>query len=322
MQPRGRYLAFGLIGAFALIAVAFLLVGGLTITSASGGGPEMALRIKAPAPGSCAGDTCTLDPGQAFTLSVEIVTAPTAGYIGVQSFIVFGSDLVYKPAEPASEILWPDLESATGLSTCSQSPPCTASGPAGQASHGGLTGLLSFTTSTFTGNYLDLSFNCSASPSQTVVELLPLGDPLASTFGSGFSLPPTGDDQEAAKVNSLTINCGAGTAETETPTPTTDGPTATSTLTGTPGPATDTPVAPTATNTPPPPPPTATPSDALLGDVDCDGVVSSLDALLLLQLVAQLVDELSCPDVADVNEDGMVDAVDALWILWIEAGLI
>ena len=318
MQPRSRYLAFGLIGAFALVAVAFLLVGGLTVTSASGGGPEMALRIKAPAPGSCAGDKCTLDPGQAFTLSVEVVTAPTEGYIGVQSFIVYGSDLVYKPAVAADEIVWPDLEPIVALSTCNMAPCTNSDGPAGEASHGGLSGLLSFLTSTFTGNYLDLSFNCSASPSQTVVELLPLGDPRTGTAGAGFVLPPSGLTQQEAKTNSLTINCGAGAAETETPA----GPTATPTLTGTPGPATDTPTPAPPTNTPPPPPPTATPSDALLGDVDCDGVVSSLDALLLLQLVAQLVDELSCPDVADVNGDGVVDAVDALWILWIEAGLI
>ena len=316
MQPSGRYLAFGLVGAFALIAVAFLLVGGLTVTSATGPpAPEMALRINAPAPGSCAGDECTLDPGQAFTLSVEIVTAPTEGYIGVQSYIVFGSDLIYKPAAPAVEIIWPDLEPAIAVSVCSQSPPCTAEGPAGQASHGGLTGLLPpLTESTFTGNYLDLSFNCSASPSQTLVELLPLGDPQTGTEGTGFSLPPIGDTQQAAKTNSLTINCGEVAGETATPTPT--GPTAT------PGPATDTPPPAPPTNTPPPPPPTATPPAVILGDVDCDGVVSSLDALWVLWLVAALADELPCPEAGDVNEDGMVDATDALWILWIEADLI
>ena len=151
--------------------------------------------------------------------------------------------------------------------------------------------------------------------------MLPLNDPVALTFGAGFSLPPTGTVAVAAKVNPLTINCGAGTAETATPEPTTGGPTAT---------PTEPVVGATPTNTVPPPPPTATvppatpttPPDVILGDTDCNGTVNSLDALWVLWLVAALADELPCPEAGDVNEDGVVDATDALWILWIEANLI
>ena len=175
------------------------------------GCPEMSLNVKGL--GVCDDPVkptkCTLEVGSSFTLSVEVVTAPVEGYIGVQSFIVYGSDLIYKPAAAADEIVWPDLEPAVAFSTCNTAPCTDPTGPAGQVSHGGLTGLISFTTSTFIGNYLNLSFNCSASTSQTVVELLPLGDPQTGTAGSGFLLPPTGSVQTAARVSPLTINCDA-----------------------------------------------------------------------------------------------------------------
>lgn len=60
----------------------------------------------------------------------------------------------------------------------------------------------------------------------------------------------------------------------------------------------------------------------LAGDVNCDGVVNSLDALLLLQFISGLVPSLPCPDAADANGDGVVNAVDATLILQFEAGLI
>lgn len=53
----------------------------------------------------------------------------------------------------------------------------------------------------------------------------------------------------------------------------------------------------------------------LAGDVDCNAVVNSIDAVLVLQLAAELLSELPCEDVADVNQDGSVNAVDALLIL-------
>ena len=60
----------------------------------------------------------------------------------------------------------------------------------------------------------------------------------------------------------------------------------------------------------------------LPGDVDCNAAVNSIDALLVLQLVAALLAELSCEDVADVNEDGSVNALDATMILQYAAGLL
>jgi len=62
--------------------------------------------------------------------------------------------------------------------------------------------------------------------------------------------------------------------------------------------------------------------EAVPGDVDCDGVVNAVDAALVLQFVAGLLDDLPCAENADVNADGDVTAVDAALILQFVAGLI
>lgn len=59
-----------------------------------------------------------------------------------------------------------------------------------------------------------------------------------------------------------------------------------------------------------------------LGDVGCDGVVNSIDAALILQFDAGLIDSLVCPENADVSEDGNINAIDATIILQLDAGLI
>jgi hypothetical protein len=63
---------------------------------------------------------------------------------------------------------------------------------------------------------------------------------------------------------------------------------------------------------------TATP---LLGDADCNGLVNSIDAALILQFVAGLIDSVPCAANADVDGNGSVNSVDAALILQIDAGL-
>jgi hypothetical protein len=58
------------------------------------------------------------------------------------------------------------------------------------------------------------------------------------------------------------------------------------------------------------------------GDTDCDGLVSSIDAALILQLSAGLIGSLACQGDADVNLDGVANAIDAALILQFSAGLI
>ncbi len=93
----------------------------------------------------------------------------------------------------------------------------------------------------------------------------------------------------------------------ELPKPT---PTATSTPT-----VTDTPIA-TAT-------PTSTPTPVVEpGDVNGDGSVSAIDAALILQFDAGLLDSLPYPGSADVNVDGGVNSIDAALVLQFTAGLL
>ncbi len=58
------------------------------------------------------------------------------------------------------------------------------------------------------------------------------------------------------------------------------------------------------------------------GDADCSGEVNAIDAALVQQLVAGLVDSLSCEANADANGDGSINAIDAALILQLTAGLL
>jgi alpha-tubulin suppressor-like RCC1 family protein len=79
---------------------------------------------------------------------------------------------------------------------------------------------------------------------------------------------------------------------------------------------------PTSTRTPTPTPTlTPTPQGTGPGDVNCLYGVDSIDALLLLQLVAALLDSLPCEGNGDINGGG-VDSIDALLILQYVTGLI
>ncbi|MCH8849800.1 MAG: hypothetical protein IIC89_03130 [Chloroflexi bacterium] len=59
----------------------------------------------------------------------------------------------------------------------------------------------------------------------------------------------------------------------------------------------------------------------LPGDTDCWRGVTSIDAALLLQYEADLVDLLACQFNADVNDDGLINSVDAALVLQRVAGL-
>ena len=58
------------------------------------------------------------------------------------------------------------------------------------------------------------------------------------------------------------------------------------------------------------------------GDADCDAVLQSLDALLILQFAVALVESLPCGDASDMNEDCALNALDAFLILQVVDSLI
>lgn len=58
------------------------------------------------------------------------------------------------------------------------------------------------------------------------------------------------------------------------------------------------------------------------GDVQCDGVINSIDATLLLQVSAGFVSSLGCSQNADVSRDARIDSIDAALILQFDAGLL
>ena len=150
---------------------------------AAGSGPEIALAVTAGGTACPSGfdpaDACVL-AGNSFTLIAQVVAAPAVGYVAVQTFIDYatfnpsasedgaepgscndasdngdndGADrfdtdcittnLIYTSGATADEIVWPDLEPATGVKA--------ETGP-GLVNHGGLTGLLTQPKSNFIGS--------------------------------------------------------------------------------------------------------------------------------------------------------------------------
>ncbi len=59
-----------------------------------------------------------------------------------------------------------------------------------------------------------------------------------------------------------------------------------------------------------------------IGDADCDSTVNSIDANVVLQSSARLIDSAPCESAADANRDGAVRSTDATLILQYTAGLL
>lgn len=69
--------------------------------------------------------------------------------------------------------------------------------------------------------------------------------------------------------------------------------------------------------------PSPTPNiELMIGDVNCDENINSIDSAFVLQFSAGLIDDLPCQSQADVNEDTNINAIDATLILQHSAGLI
>jgi len=66
--------------------------------------------------------------------------------------------------------------------------------------------------------------------------------------------------------------------------------------------------------------PCTAPSD--VGDASCDETVNSIDAALILQSIAGLLNPLPCEENADANQNGTIDAIDVALVLQFVAGLV
>ena len=167
---------------------------------ASGTGPEMVISVSGPGV-TCSGGECDAPLGGDITVSVDIVTAPSQGYVGVQTFIDFGFDLTLQSRENAAdEFVWPDAGSDDVILRGEAGP--------GLLSHGGLTGLIPpLPVSGYEGALVELDFVCSDTFSRTPVRLLPLSD--SRTSGAGFvRMEGTIQVNIPTKTGSVIVNCG------------------------------------------------------------------------------------------------------------------
>ena len=285
----------GLSGAFLVL----MLVS--SWTQADSSGPRMALSASGAGVSCDAAEqpTCFVPEGGAFSLSVEVIEAPSAGYVGFQTELYYGG-LTYLPAILPNEVVWP--QSALPLRSPNQ-----PDGQEGLVGHGDLSALSPpLPVSVHTGPVVALDFTCPQGAQVHTLALLPY-DPATRPLGSGFKAADAkggvGQTVPAKTVGQREFDLDGDTS------PETANVAAAIALTcGEPPP--------TFTTTP-----SATPPQ-LVGDTSCDGIVNSIDALLLLQFDAALLGSLPCGQNADANQDGEVNAIDATLILQFDAGLI
>ena len=212
MRRRPALLGIGavaILGAFALLAITSPGVPWPESGSASAatGGPEMVLNVKG---GECDDPirptTCDVGFGSTFHIGVHALGIPANGYVLMQTYIDYGKDLIYKPADPLlDEMFWPDNhDNATFI----------VEPGSGLLSHAAITSVVPpHPQSTYVGKVVAVSMNCPDATTTTTLDLLPYNDPVAGTFGSVFREFGT-ETLVIPKVGSLTIICvPAPTAE-------------------------------------------------------------------------------------------------------------
>lgn len=195
---------------------------------APSGEPRMSLGLTG---GECSGldgTKCYVGLEQTFKLSISLDTLPETGsYFGVQMQIAypFGGGITYLPSSsPIQEFVWPDLggQAVRAISEYFQ-----------RITHAGGTAFIPpFPESMFLGKIVELSFECSATPSATTIALRPYAP--GNTLGSGVSvlvgplmyenIPARTLPGRPDAADELTINCVEELPATPTPVPPTPGP--------------------------------------------------------------------------------------------------
>ncbi len=165
---------------------------------------------------------CSVGVGETFVLVVEILGVPQQGYLGAQSFIHYGDDLIYNPAASApDEIVWPDCDPAMAVRAQIDNTNVAVNPTGYTVNHGCLTGVLPpLPQSTYVGDFVRISMTCSSSESSTVVAQLPYDEitlpgglpaTIQFTSGSAFGVQtgPTWIGPIVKNVSDLTVNCVA-----------------------------------------------------------------------------------------------------------------
>jgi len=147
---------------------------------------------------ACQAGACVANPGSAFTLTVEVVEAPDAGYIGLGTQIVY-QNLIYTPTEDKEDEMLINTDGYPGISVRSEQ--------ATLVNHGQTAGTPpDFAASHYTGSAVQMALTCTDGYTRNEVELVAYTD--ENTLGSGFKLPIASGGAIVSAGDSLLIHCG------------------------------------------------------------------------------------------------------------------
>ena len=196
------------------VVAAIALLGGLGwsyatpgAARAAGTGPRLALNAHGDGVSCDAASqptACSAPVGGTFTVSVDMIDPPPAGYIAFQAQFVFG-DLLWVPGAAAAEAVWPDNR----LPVRSPDPPAFGTR---HLEYGGLTGTSPpFPVSHYAGPMVETKFKCSPSPASFDVPLIAYSD--STLYGASYTLPDqTVVPAKTARQQNIDLN-GDGTPE-------------------------------------------------------------------------------------------------------------
>jgi hypothetical protein len=264
--------------------------------------------------------TCSVPAGGTATISFDVTGVNAAGYKGYDLLLDFSGNVNYNIGSlvQAGAGVWPTCDLPTGelFPTGAPKPDASTEEANGSLSTACAQGVTHASPTMYTGTLLTFTITCKSSGTGALS--IEQGDTNTDLVDASFA---SHSEAAAPALETLTISCGAG-GPTNTPMPTNTpiGPTSTPTPCPTGGcpTSTSTPVPPTATHVPP----TPTHAAKACGDVNDNGSINPVDALLILQLSAGLITSLQNAPSADVNHNGAVNAIDATLILQEAAGLI
>ena len=183
-------------------AVALALLVGLLVPVRGVGAQDSdgAFSLSAEGPGvSCQASACVVDPGSEFTLTVSIAEAPSDGFIGLQTQVIF-QNLIYAPTEDKEDEMLINTDGYPGISVRAVEP--------NLVSHGQTAGTPpDFAASHHSGPAVRLALTCTDGYSRNEVELPPYSREYP--LGSGFKLPLIdGVSENVPASDNLLVHCG------------------------------------------------------------------------------------------------------------------